>query len=103
MFNLGIYARTFAVTEHFDEQDAFLTWFWRHFSLEKGLLVGGLTFLLGLAIDVYILVLWINRDFGPLYEVRTALVAMVLLVMGAQTAFASFFLSMLGIRRANTR
>jgi glycosyltransferase involved in cell wall biosynthesis len=103
VFNLGIYARTFAVTEHFDEQDAFLTWFWRHFSLEKGLLVGGLTFLLGLAIDVYILVLWINRDFGPLYEVRTALVAMVLLVMGAQTAFASFFLSMLGIRRANTR
>ena len=101
VFNMGIYVRTYAVTEHFDEQDSFLTWFWRHFSLEKGLLVGGLVFLLGLGIDTYILFLWIARDFGPLYEFRTALAAMVLVLLGAQTIFSSFFLSMLGIRKAS--
>lgn len=101
VFSLGIYVRTYAVTEHFDEQDAFLTWFWRHFSLEKGLLVGGISFLLGLAIDTYILFLWIARDFGPLYEFRTALAAMVLLVLGAQIIFSSFFLSMMGIRKTS--
>ena len=99
MANLGVYARTYAVTEHLDREDAFLTWFWRHFSFEKGLLIGTLVFLLGLAINLYILIEWISRDFGPLSEVRTALAGMVLLVTGAQTVFASFFLSMLGIRR----
>jgi glycosyltransferase involved in cell wall biosynthesis len=101
VFNLGISVRTYAVTEHFDEQDAFLTWFWRQFSLEKGVLVGVLVFLLGFGIDAYILFLWIARDFGPLYEFRTALAAMVLVVLGAQTIFSSFFLSMLGIRRTS--
>ena len=101
VFLLGVYARTFAVTEHFDRQDVFLTWFWRHFTMEKGLLAGASVFLVGLAVDLYILALWIERDFGPLSEVRTALAAMVLVVMGAQTIFASFFLSMLGIRRKN--
>jgi hypothetical protein len=103
MANLGVYARTYAVTEHFDREDAFLTWFWRHFSFEKGMLAGAIVFLLGLAIDMYVLVQWIERDFGPLSEVRTALAGMVLLVMGAQTVFASFFLSMLGIRRIDQR
>jgi glycosyltransferase involved in cell wall biosynthesis len=101
MANLGVYARTYAVTEHFDREDAFLTWFWRHFSFEKGMLTGAVIFLLGLAIDMYVLAQWIERDFGPLSEVRTALAGMVLLVTGAQTVFASFFLSMLGIRRAD--
>jgi len=101
VFNMGIYVRTYAVTEYFDKQDSFLTWFWRHFSLEKGLLVGGLVFLLGLGVDTYILFLWIARDFGPLYEFRTALAAMVLVLLGAQTIFSSFFLSMLGIRKAS--
>jgi hypothetical protein len=99
MANLGVYARTYAVTEHFDREDAFLTWFWRHFSFEKGLLAGAAVFLLGLAIDMYVLIQWIERDFGPLSEIRTALAGMVLLVIGAQTIFASFFLSILGIRR----
>ncbi len=99
VFTLGIYARTYAITEHFDRHDSFLEWFWKHFSLEKGLLIGALAFLLGVAVDGYILFQWIVRDFGPLYEVRTALAGLVLLVLGAQTIFASFFLSMLGIRR----
>ena len=99
MVNLGVYARTYAVTEHFDREDAFLSWFWRHFSFEKGLLAGAIIFLLGFAIDMYVLLEWIERGFGPLSEVRTALAGMVLLIMGAQTVFASFFLSMLGLRR----
>lgn len=99
VFSLGLYARTYAITEHFDRRDTFLDWFWRHFSLEKGLIIGSVLFLIGLAVDGYILLQWITRDFGPLYEVRTAIAAMVLLVLGAQTIFASFFLSMLGIRR----
>ncbi len=99
MANLGVYARTYAVTEHLDREDAFLTWFWRHFSFEKGLLGGAIIFLLGLVIDLYVLLQWIEHDFGPLSEVRTALAGMVLLIIGAQTVFSSFFLSMLGIRR----
>jgi glycosyltransferase involved in cell wall biosynthesis len=99
VLNLGISARTYAITERLDKQDAFLSWFWRHFSLEKGLLIGGFVFLLGFFIDTYIFSLWVARGLGPLYEVRTALAAMVLLVLGAQVVFTSFFLSMLGIQR----
>ena len=102
VINLGLYARTYSLTERFEEHDELMTLFWRNFNLERGLFVGTMVFMTGFLIDSYILYRWIARDFGPLYEVRTALLAMTLLLLGAQTIFSSFFLSILGIRRSRS-
>jgi len=46
-----------------------------------------------------ILLEWIELGFGSLSEERLAIVAATLLVLGIQVIFASFLLSILGLRR----
>jgi glycosyltransferase involved in cell wall biosynthesis len=72
-----------------------LTAIHRVFSLERGLLLGAALFVFGFVIDVAVLVRWIANLLGPLDELRPALLAMTLMVLGAQTAFGSFFLRLL--------
>ena len=43
--------------------------------------------------------LWIGRGLGELREERLALLGVLLLVLGLQTIFGAFFLSVLGLRR----
>jgi hypothetical protein len=43
---------------------------------------------------------WLSSNFGPLDAIRPALFASTLIVLGVQTMFSSFFLSLLAIRAA---
>lgn len=65
------------------------------FTLERGLATGGVLFLAGVGVDVWVLIRWIGAHLGPLNEMRPALFALSLIVLGIQTGFASFFLSLL--------
>ncbi|WP_018635876.1 glycosyltransferase family 2 protein [Parafrankia elaeagni] len=69
-----------------------LTSIHRRFTLERGLALGAVLFTAGLAIDGFVLARWLANAMGPLNELRPALLAMSLMVLGAQTAFGSFFL-----------
>jgi hypothetical protein len=71
----------------------------RYFNLERGLALGTVLFLLGFAIDVSILVRWVKNGMGSLDAVRPAIQASTLMIVGAQTMFSSFFLSMLALPR----
>lgn len=95
---LGLYARTYAIVSGLEKRDKLIEFLIRHFSLEKGLLLGASSFALGFITDGWIAYKWIDSGFGALNEVRTALFALLLIALGAQTMFSSFFLSMLGIR-----
>jgi len=97
---LGFYARVYLYTQHFEYQDEFLEKGFRYFNLERGIAMGLLIFCAGFLVLAHILIKWISRNYGPLYESRTALFGMTLVVIGAQTIFSSFFLSMLGIRES---
>ena len=46
-----------------------------------------------------VLALWLGRGLGELREERVALVGLMLVVLGLQTIFGAFFLSVLGLRR----
>jgi glycosyltransferase involved in cell wall biosynthesis len=98
VLTLGLYARTYAMTAGFVRHDALLGGFYQRFTLEKGLLLGGAAFVAGLALNGWILLHWINSNFGTLDAVRPALFASTLMVVGVQTIFSSFFLSLLSIR-----
>ena len=69
-------------------------------SLERGLLSGALLFLVGFAIDAAVLIHWLRKDLGPINSLRPALLAMTLMMVGAQTGFAAFFLSLFRADRA---
>jgi len=71
----------------------------RSFNLERGLVVGAVLFLVGFVIDAAILVDWLRRGLGELNAVRPAIQASTLMIIGAQTIFSSFFLSMLSVPR----
>jgi hypothetical protein len=69
------------------------------FSLERGLLLGGGVFLLGLALEIKIVLDWIRAGYGPLMAVRGITIGMTALVLGAQTIFASFLMSLMLVKR----
>jgi len=99
ILNLGIYAHTFAIGQGFLRYDKFTRFLERHFSLERGILLGVCLFLLGLVINAFIFAEWFSRNFGALYRIRESILSMTLLIIGLQTVFSSFFISLLLIKR----
>lgn len=97
--NLGIYARIYAVTNRFIPQGEFLHKMFQIFNLERGLALGAVIFLGGFLLGLYVFVQWMQNQFGLFNELRLALFASTLMIIGTQTIFSSFFLSMLGIER----
>ncbi|MBM3235913.1 glycosyltransferase [Candidatus Poribacteria bacterium] len=94
---LGLYARTYAIVSSLERKDRLIEWIWKHFNLEKGCLLGAASFALGFIVDAFVAYKWVKSGFGALDEVRTALFALLLMALGAQIIFSSFFGSILGI------
>lgn len=98
----GFYAKAYAYTHRFAPDDRMIQLFYRYFSLEKWILVGMAVFAIGLGFDVYVLVKWIDNGFKNLMEVRPAIFALTLMVIGGQLMFSSFLLSILHINTEST-
>lgn len=96
----GVFARTCVPIEEGRTADRLQHWFERNYSLERGLIGGGLLFLIGFVIDAAVLVHWLRKGLGPINSLRPALLAMTLMMVGAQTGFAAFFLSFFRIDRS---
>ena len=94
---LGLSARTLSVTRGFSGSDPLIQFVYRHFTLEKGLLLGCVIFAVGFLIDGWIAYGWVKNGFGELQKVRPALFALLLMILGTQTIFSAFFVSMLGV------
>jgi glycosyltransferase involved in cell wall biosynthesis len=95
---LGVFARTYAVL-YLDEPDPLFERIWMRVRLEHGLLVGALVLITGLALLGTIFGQWASGGFGALHEEHAALLGLTLIGLGVQVLFASFFLSVLGLRK----
>lgn len=74
----------------------------RILNLERGLIIGVVLLVLGIALAVYGFLHWGSVDFGSLDArdaVRMAVPAATLSVLGVETIMGSFFLSVLGLSR----
>ncbi|MBN1542977.1 glycosyltransferase family 2 protein [candidate division KSB1 bacterium] len=96
---LGIFARIYAVTHEYRPLTGGLQRAFKLFNLERGLLVGALFFIAGFFISLIFFPRWNSTDLGLSNDIRPALFAATLILIGAQTIFSSFFLSILGIER----
>jgi 4-amino-4-deoxy-L-arabinose transferase-like glycosyltransferase len=93
---IGLFARFFSLTEELDgERDRVLQIITRWFTLERGLLVGGLVFTFGFAADAFVLGTWVANGMGQLALIRPTVIGSTLLAIGAEIIFGSFFLSFL--------
>jgi hypothetical protein len=95
---LGLCAHAYG-TYFMGERDPWFDRMRARFSLEHGLLLGGLFTLVGLAIGAVIVATWIAHGFGSLADEKLAVVAASLIIVGIQIFFSSFLLSILGLRR----
>jgi len=98
----AVFTKLFAISEGLLPEDPVLDRLFAYITLEVGLLIGGVLTLLGLGVSSYAVSNWGARHFGNLdypHTMRVVIPAALLLVLGAQTVFASFFLSVLGLRR----
>src|SRR5579885_1592231 len=86
---LGLFARTYGVV-YLGESDEALEHAWGELRLEHGLFGSFVVFLAGLAITF---VSYFDRTHDP----RLGMLGLTLIALGVQVAFASFFLSILGL------
>ena len=96
------FAKTFAVSEGLVPEDPELRRFFALVNLERGLLVGAGALLLGVVLLLTAVNQWRVAGFGALdyaHTMRFVIPGTTLTALGFQTVLASFFLSLLRMRR----
>jgi len=98
----AFFTKVFGITEGLLPEDPRLTRAFRTLTLEKGLLLGAILLLTGVAIAGYSAYTWSRSGFGPMNPfvlVRLVAAALVSITLGVEIIFSSFFLSILGLAR----
>ncbi len=98
----GVFTKMFAIAEGFHPSHSALGRVARILTLERGVITGLVLALAGALMLAFAVAEWRNIGFGgldPRVTMRQVIPAVVLLTIGAQTVFASFFLSILGLGR----
>ncbi len=93
----GLFAKAYCHAARLYAPDRILETFRRHFSLERGHILGTALLLAGFVVDARILIGWLRSGMGYLNAIRPATRASTMMIIGAQINFASFFMSLLGM------
>jgi hypothetical protein len=94
-----ILAKTFSMGAGLARPNRWLQTVLRVFSLERGLVIGSVFFLAGLGLEIKIVLDWARSGYGALMAVRGIVIGMTAMVLGAQTVFGSFLVSLLLVKR----
>ena len=98
----AVLTKIFAMTEGLLPQDRTLNKWLDRISLEGGLIGGAILVLLGLGGSIYAVVDWGRASFGeldPREMLRLIIPSALALALGCQVMLASFFMSVLGLKR----
>jgi hypothetical protein len=98
----AVFTKVFAISEGLMPEDPRLTRFTGWANLERGIVTGALMLLTGLGFLLFSVNVWWAAGFGRLdyaYTMRWVVPGATLTALGFQTLLASFFLSILGMRR----
>jgi glycosyltransferase involved in cell wall biosynthesis len=100
--SFALFTKSFAIGEGWLPMDPRTARFFEIATLERGILLGGASVVCGLGLLASVAWQWRETGFGPLDYGRTmrwAIPGATLTMLGLQTVFASFFTSILGVRR----
>jgi glycosyltransferase involved in cell wall biosynthesis len=96
----AVFTKVFAMNQGFHPPNPTYRMLFRYIKLETGLAIGATMLLIGVAGVIVAVLSWQTTGFGlldPQLTMREIIPAAVVLTLGVQTIFASFFLSILGI------
>lgn len=100
----AFYAKVFAIREGLLPDDPEFNQLFNFWTLEKGCLIGLMSSAVGCCVLLWAVLVWERAAFGPLdyaQNLRRLITGATLLVLGIQTIFASFHLSVLGLKVTN--
>ena len=97
--SIGVFARVFSYYEPLRGHGPLLERTLRRLTLEQALIAAGMLLATGLIGDGFEFATWASNHFRNLPNKRAAIFWLCFVVLGVQTVFSSFFLSMLGISR----
>jgi glycosyltransferase involved in cell wall biosynthesis len=95
----ALFSRLYAIHEGLLPTRTWLTHMMQYLSLETGLLLGSFVLLMGVGLTVKAIWIW-TPTFGqldPTSVMRLVIPATLLITLGLETLFASFFVSLLGL------
>lgn len=101
--SLAFFTKVFAVNEGLLNADTGFTSLIRRFTLERGLIVGLLTALIGIGLFIRAVLVWKAANFGVIDyadNVRRLIPASILVILGLQLISSSFFMGVLGLKTA---
>ena len=99
--SFAAFTKTYAVHEGFLPPDEKFASFMRHFTLERGLILGGLLVAAGFALSLFAVWHWRSVNFGALdvsSTLRIVAPAACAFTLGFQIVLSSCFLGVLGIK-----
>ncbi|MCB9358775.1 glycosyltransferase [Candidatus Woesearchaeota archaeon] len=97
LIQFAAFAKTYAVT-HFGERSRIMEMMYEFLTIERASILGLVFVIFGLAFPIMIIYDWITSGFKSINEVKNLIVSMTFLILGVQTIFSSFMLSIIGIR-----
>jgi glycosyltransferase involved in cell wall biosynthesis len=98
LLGFGLCGRSYAVHQ-LGDRDPWFEEMGRRIRLEHGLLLGLALMVAGIALGAVVVGHWLAHGLGSLGEERVTILAATLLIVGVQTFFTSFLLSLIGLRR----
>ena len=91
-----VFAKAFSVREGLIHGSRLLDRFSGIVSLERTLMIGSIFFLMGFGGSIYIFIEWAKVDFvGYFIMLKQSLYCLLFMVIGLQTVFSAFFISLL--------
>jgi len=102
----AFYTKVFAIAEGLLPDDPKLARLFKVFTLEKGVVAGFVVLLCGLALLVRAVLIWRQAGYGvlsPEENLRRLIPAATLVILGIQGVFASFFMSVLGLKTVSRK
>ena len=91
------FAKSYAMN-HLGEKSDFMQKIYNLITIERASIAGIIILLLGAFIYTFIISKWVGNGFGSLNEIKNSIVGLTLIILGVQTIFSSFMLSILSIK-----
>lgn len=92
---LAIYGQSVNMVSRGGDMEPWVRRLHQWYRLERGLAIGTILFLLGVLVNAWLLGQWVATGGEEFFAVRSAIVALTAMVIGAEVVFSSIFLSFL--------
>lgn len=96
---IGIYAKTYAVSIGFEKNDKFIDFLAKLITFESGIVIGLILLFISFGFGLVVLLSWIVEGFPSLLKTNDMILILTLAILGVQTMFSAFFMSILLVQR----